>query len=139
MCVELSGDILRSISFTSEVECDIQVFIDENPKAVKLCELPKAPFLKIIEMYCASRNFRHPQVCIPLRNEAHQPLGDGEISYNNLFRAIAITFGHLPAFTGKTPERVSDLPTLGGKRNQILRLGRALAQTQEICRGKSTG
>ena len=138
-CDELFENILRSISFASDLECDIQVFVDENPKAVKLSELPKAPFLKAIQIYCVSRNFRHPQVYVPLRNESRHPLGDGRISYNNLFRALAVTFYFLPAFKGEKPNSVCEIPTLGDKKAQILRLGVALIRTQEECRGKVNG
>ena len=30
-----SGDICESINFASELECDIQVFLDENPSGVR--------------------------------------------------------------------------------------------------------
>lgn len=138
-CEEFSEDILRSIAFTSELERDIQIFVDENPKAVVLSELPPAPFLKAVWIYGVSRNFRHPQVCIPLRNESRCVLGGKGVSYNNLFRAVAITFHILPAFKIETPDNISEIPTLGGKRDQVLRLGAALMQTQVRCVGKVNG
>ena len=136
ICDIFSQDVCESIDFTSELELDIQIFLDENPSGVSIDQLPKVPFSKAIQIYCSSRNFRHPTIMIPLRNEILSIEGQGKVTLNNLFRALAVTFYILPAFELRKYNNINEIPTLEEKKEQILRLGVALVHSQERCRGK---
>ena len=122
-------NFLDSLANTGELECDIQVFIDENKTCQSLADLPDCPLTIFLRGYTTPINFAHPKITLPLSSRGGILT---EISYDKLFLGLAVTFQMLPAFDRSSPPLSAvDVPSSVQKKEQLLHLAASLANAQE--------
>ena len=99
----LFGDFRNSISYTDEIENEIQYFLDGRRNVDNLLELPDCGFLNEMRGYCFLRSFSTPVISTPYSVGFPQVEPSDGWNYNNIFLASAIAFTVLPSYERRPP------------------------------------
>ena len=129
----------NSISYTGEIESEIQFFLEGRTIVGNILELPACHFLNEMRNYCFLRSLPNPQVSTPYSVDFPQvDLAQG-VNYNDIFLALAVTFMVRPSFERLPPADYEDVPSLEIKKSQLLGLGIALKHAQDSFGGEING
>ena len=102
----LFGGFRNAISYTDEIEIEIQYFLDGHRHVDNLLGLPSFPFLNEMWDYCFLRSFAIPEISTPFSVDFPKIESAEEVNYNNIFLAVPITFTALHSFERRPPRRI---------------------------------
>ena len=132
----LVTDFLESFVDYSPRGCEFQVYLDENPYATTLDDLPLCPIWRELRHFIGAGVAKRPNLEAPLRHELLQGGLPLRVSYNRIFLSMAITRATIPFFRETTNGRVSPEYCYAQKTSQLRTLARAIFYTQDFCKGK---
>ena len=124
------NDVWESLNHTGTLESEVQLFLDENPDAKELKNLPQCPFLEEFLRYCSNPLFKPPLVRTPKRAEIAAGIYSGRVTYNKIMLGLAATFMILPCYQRNSYQSYLSIPSPDLKKDQILRLSVALVHSQ---------